>query len=410
MTRHSGARNAAIVAAFAAFALVLGGCAGATPATSPTPSGSPSAALLPFDGDTLTATVEDAATEMRVPGVVAYVRTTDGEFVAEHGVTEFGGTTPVSVDDRIRIGSNTKTWTGTVILQLAQEGVLSLDDPVSDYRPEVPNGENITIAQLLTMRSGLANFTATLEHNEAMDADPQRVWQPEELLAIAFALPPAFAPGEGFLYSNTNTVLLGLIAEQLDGKPLEEIFQERLFEPLDLTSTLFPPLTSHAIPEPYSRGYQFGTNVESMDGALSPELQQQAADGELAPIDHTDDNPSWGWAAGAGISTLTDLVTWVEALTEGGLLDDEYQALRMESLTRQSDDPQSALYGLAIAQFGPLYGHTGELPGYNSFMGHDPETGVTVVVWANLAPLPDGRAPAIEIAKTLIGQIYPPAG
>ncbi len=100
----------------------------------------------------------------------------------------------------------------------------------------------------------------------------------------------------------------------------------------------------------------------------------------------------------------------MEALTEGGLLDDEYQALRMESLTRQSDDPQSALYGLAIAQFGPLYGHTGELPGYNSFMGHDPETGVTVVVWANLAPLPDGRAPAIEIAKTLIGQIYPPAG
>lgn len=387
--------------------MLLGGCAAATPSETSSPTGP--TGLRPFDADAMKQTVDDLATEMGVPGAVAYVTTPEGEFLEGFGVTSFDGTTAVSPEDHIRVGSNTKTWTGTVILQLAQEGALSLSDPVSEYRLDVPNGDEITIEQLLDMRSGLANFTATLEHNQAMDADPERVWTPDELLAIGFAEPPAFPPGEGYLYSNTNTVLLGVIAEELDGKPLEEIFHDRLFEPLGMDATVFPARTSNALPEPYARGYQFGTNVESMDGPLSGELQQQVADGILAPIDHTDDNPSWGWSAGAGISTVPDLVTWVEALVEGDLLDEEYQALRMASLKPQSDDPQAARYGLAIAQFGPLFGHSGELPGYNSFMGHDPDADVTVVVWANLAPLPDGRAPAIEIAKALIGEIYAPA-
>lgn len=81
-----------------------------------------------------------------------------------------------------------------------------MDDPVSRHRPDVPNGDNITIDQLLTMRSGLYNYTETLDLNSAMDTDPQRVWQPDELLALAYRHPPYFAPGQGFHYSNTSTV------------------------------------------------------------------------------------------------------------------------------------------------------------------------------------------------------------
>ena len=104
----------------------------------------------------------------------------------------------------------------------------------------MPDGDNITIAQLLEMRSGLYSFTDAPEISEAMDDDPTKVWTPQELLDIAFAQPAMFAPGADYYYSNTNYVLLGLIIEQLDGRPLAESFEERLFEPLGMTNTFFP--------------------------------------------------------------------------------------------------------------------------------------------------------------------------
>jgi D-alanyl-D-alanine carboxypeptidase len=136
-------------------------------------------------------------------------------------------------------------------------------------------------------------------------------------------------------------------------------------------------------------------------------MQVAARSGSLAPVDQTADNPSWAWAAGAGISTARDLVTWVQALVGGKLLNADLQQRRLASvLPVDPSNPQSPSYGWAIAKFGNLYGHTGELPGYNTFMGHDPVNGVTLVVWANLAPMVDGRDPAVEIARSLIGMLY----
>jgi D-alanyl-D-alanine carboxypeptidase len=143
--------------------------------------------------------------------------------------------------------------------------------------------------------------------------------------------------------------------------------------------------------------------------ALPDSMQVAARAGTLAPDDWTDANASWTWAAGMGISTADDLVAWVQALVSGKLLNVEMQRRRLAS-TQPTDakDPNSASYGLGIAKFGSLYGHTGEMPGYNSFMGHDPVNNVTVVVWANLAPAVDGRDPAVTIARSLIGMIYAP--
>ncbi len=355
-------------------------------------------------------TVVRMAKEMLLPGAVVILRTPDGDFTTTYGVTAYRGTVPTGFDQHVRVGSNTKTWTGTVILQLVQEGKLKLDDPVSKYRPDVPNGENITIEQLLTMRSGLHNYTETLELNRTLDKQPGKAWTQDELLALAFKHPPDFAPGTAFGYSNTNTVLLGLIAEQLEGgKPLAAIMRDRLFAPVGLENTLFPDIASNAIPEPYSRGYMYGSNVLTMGSppALPDSMQKAARSGTLTPGDQTDANPSWGWAAGAGISTASDLVHWVQALVGGKLLNADLQARRLASVRPiDPNDPKSASYGWAIAKFGSLYGHTGELPGYNSFMGHDPENGVTLVVWANLAPTVDGRDPATTIAATLIGMLY----
>lgn len=365
-------------------------------------------ALKTIDPMALEATIETLAKEMNLPGVVMLLRTPEGEFTVAYGQRGIDDTTPVTVNDHIRVGSNTKTWTGSVILQMVQEGKIALADPVSKYRPDVPNGDNITIEQMLNMRSGLFNYSTTFAMNDILDKDPQRVWKQEDLLAIAYPLPPYFEPGKGYTYSNTNTVLLGLIAEQIDGKPLETIFHDRLFAPLGMKNSLLPARDSNKIPEPYARGYMYTDNVITLaNNSIPPDLQFAANNGTLKPNDQTDANPSWGWSAGAGISTAPDLATWVEAMTTGKVLGPEMQKIRMESLQLPDPTkPEGAKYGLAIAQFGPMYGHTGELPGYNTFMGSDPVNKVTLIVWANLAPAADGRDPATTIARTLLGHVY----
>ena len=366
-------------------------------------------ALLPFDVAAMDAAVEEHAEATHQVGMVVLIRTPEGEYVKTWGSTEAGGTTEPTLDTKVRIGSNTKTWTGTVILQMVDEGKIALEDPVSRYRPDVPNGENITIAQLLNMRSGLFNYTETLELNEAIDTQPEKVWEPEELVAMGLANPPYFAPGEDYHYSNTNTVLLGLIAEELDGKPIAEIYQERLFGPAGLDDTSFPANSDTAIPTPYSHGYFFGTNVETMDDPSIPADQLALVEaGELDPRDVTNDNPSWTWSAGQGISTANDLATWAEALATGEMLSPETHARRIEAI--EPTEPGGAGYTYNLAQMGPFLGHTGELPGFNTFMGHDPVNDVTIIIWGNVAPGADGRPPAVDLAITLIDFVYAPVG
>lgn len=347
--------------------------------------------------------------DLAVTGAVVLVRSGElGDWATTMGTRAWHGTEPVTLADHVRIGSNTKTMTATVILQLVDEGRIGLDDPVSRYRPDVPNGENITIAQLLDMSSGLANYTEDLGLNEQMDSNPGRVWNPEELLAIGLAEPPAFPPGEGFLYSNTNYVLLGVIIEQLTGVPVEQAFQDRIFDPLQLEETSFPAPADASIPQPHPRMYTFGTNVETIDSlVLPPEVQDAASAGTLEPMDVTDANPSWGWTAGAGISTAPDLADYVEELVDGCLLSPQLQQQRIASVQPlDPDDPASPGYGLGLARFGPVYGHSGELPGTNSFMGHDPVRDITVVTWASTAPAPNGDGPAVELARAVIDELY----
>src|SRR6266550_3036438 len=173
--------------------------------------------LQPFDPVALRDTVSATAKELMLPGTMVLLRTPQGEFVFGYGATELGGTISPRTDTHFRVASNTKTMTAAVIVLLAQEGKLRFDDPVSKYVSGVPDGDNITISELLKMRSGLYNYTSAPELAESLDHDPTRAWTPEELLVIAFKRPPLFAPGTEYDYCNTNYALLGLIVEKLEG-------------------------------------------------------------------------------------------------------------------------------------------------------------------------------------------------
>ena len=348
-----------------------------------------------------------------VPGAVILLRTPQGEFVVTYGTTLLGATSPPRADTYFRIASNTKTMTAALIMQLAQENKLRLDDPVSNYVRDVPNGDNITIAELLDMRSGLYNYTNAPEIAESLDHHPARAWSAAQLLAIAFAHPPNFSPDTAFEYSNTNYVLLGLIVEKVGGKPLAQAMQDRLFKPLRMQHTFLPASAVSTLPDPYSHGYLYGSSSVALVGtpSYSPQIQAAARAGTLLPKDYTDVNHSFAAAAGGVVSTADDLATWIQALVAGGVLNAAYQRRWLDSLRPEDPnkpDGQKYGYGIAGLHWGPntMYFHGGETAGYNSFMGYDPGNQVTLVVWTNLTVSLDDQPTANALMLKVLDQIY----
>ncbi|MFL6063253.1 MAG: serine hydrolase domain-containing protein [Friedmanniella sp.] len=358
-------------------------------------------------GARISALVEPLMHQLTVPGVVVAVQTPSERWLQAFGSRSLSSPDErVTSDDHFRIGSNTKTITGTCVLQLVDEGKVGLADPVSDHLPQFtsPKLEGVTVAMLLDMTSGLASYTQLESFNRLLDTEPHRAWRAEELVELGLAEPVHFAPGKGWDYSNTNTVMLGLVVERYDGVPLEQSFERRIFSKLGLRQTLLPAITSNTIPEPHPQGYMYGTNVSTLVTTALPEDQQrQAQEGQLQPGDYTDLNPSWGWAAGAAISTASDLLRYVQALVMGGLISEKLQQERLASVKPVGD--AGAGYGLALASFGPMLGHDGSLPGYSSFMGHDPKTDTSLIVLTTLQSSPAGAMVANEIARPIIGEL-----
>jgi D-alanyl-D-alanine carboxypeptidase len=190
-----------------ALALIATACAGGSGTGTTAAAGSGPTTAPAGLGSRLEPVISGAMRDLAIPGAVVLVRTPTEEYREAFGTRVVRADDPVQVGDHFRVGSNTKTMTGTVVLQLVQEGRIALTDPISKYRPDVPNGGNITIAQMLDMRSGLYSYTELEPFNKILDEDPTRAWQPEELVALGLAQPPYFPPGQGYHYSNTNTVL-----------------------------------------------------------------------------------------------------------------------------------------------------------------------------------------------------------
>ncbi|MFF9344975.1 serine hydrolase domain-containing protein [Streptomyces sp. NPDC014773] len=332
----------------------------------------------------LDTTVEKVRRDAGIPGLVVGVwMPGKGCYVRATGVADKRTGEPMSPDGFIRIGSETKTFTVTALLQLVDEGKVGLDDPIDDYVRGVPNGHRITLRQLAGMRSGLFPYTSDSGFLHDLLSEPKRPYNPWELLSYGYRHANTFQPGATFQYSNSNLVLLGLVVEKVTGRPLARVLHERVIRPAGLRHSFLPKGAEFPLPHPH------GYTDQTLSGAVA---------------DTTDWNPSWAWAAGAMISDLQDLRRWARVVATGELLSPATQAQRLKTLP--TGFPGTS-YGLGILNTNGWIGHNGSLPGYETVTVHLPSQKATLVLMLNTDSLSGGQEPSTLVARAVTGIVTP---
>ncbi|WP_310728549.1 serine hydrolase domain-containing protein [Streptomyces sp. N2A] len=312
-------------------------------------------------------------------GVTMRVHDERGEWVGSAGVRKLGESAEPPANGHVRIGSNTKTFTATVVLQLVAEGTIGLDTPADDHLPELGLDPRITVRMLLQHTSGVFNFTgeyyadgtfapgipATTAGKEWVD-NRFTTYRPEELVRLALAKPARFEPGTDWSYSNTNYVLAKLLIEKVTGRSLAEEMQRRILGPLGLSGTVLPG-TGPEVPEPHAHAYYRYEDA-----------------GRQKTVDVTRQNPSWISTGGDMISTPQDLHTFISALTGGKLLP---APLLAEMCTPH---PKTG-YGLGVfvqdtgENGGTVITHNGGMAGHAALMYSTPDGRRTLTAALNYA-------------------------
>ncbi|MCS5721245.1 beta-lactamase family protein [Herbiconiux sp. CPCC 203407] len=388
-TTRTSARTTRLLgaAAVAATALLAAGCtsvpgADAGPTVSATARPAVERPAAP-EGDLpvelqaeLQTALDGVMSEYGVPGAVAGVWIAgEGSWTTAAGLADVEGGVEATTEMTWPIRSITKSYTVTLLLQLADEGALSLDDTLDEYVEGVTGGDEITLLELANMSSGNADYV-----NEAFvtdwRAEPDRIFTLAELNSYVVGLPAEFAPGTEYIYTNANTNLLGGVIEAVTGKPYAEVLDERILQPLGQTGTTYiTDVTDWAGPHP--------TGYLPREGALVPQ----------------DENPSILGAAGSLFSTLDDGRVWAETLGSGTLLEPETQELRR--IGHPIPKPPYDRYAVGIGETNGWWGHNGEGIGFTAATFHDPESGASIVVYMNESDLPDKTHPADTAFRAL---------
>ncbi|MCH9816869.1 MAG: beta-lactamase family protein [Actinomycetia bacterium] len=337
--------------------LLLTGCAN----TSGESESESQALPASFVQDVRTTTAEVMA-EYDVPGAVVSICAPGyADTVITEGLADTQAATPMTADLVWPIRSQTKSFTVTLILQLADEGKLSLDDTIDQYVAGVPNGDQITLRQLAEMTSGVPEYTTEAWLKDYL-ADETRNFTTSELIDYAVAEPAMFKPGKKAVYVNTSTLLLGQVVEEVEGRPFPEALQRKILDPLELTETGYPN-SYDDWSGPHPTGYQ-------------PD--------DAGDLTAQDNNFTVFGPAGAMTSTVSDMCRWGLALATGELLDEDTQAARLQGQPLK-EGPEYDSYGQGIGELSGFIGHTGEGFGHTVLVMADPETGTTAVINMNIA-------------------------
>ena len=305
------------------------------------------------------------------PAVLAAVSDSKGEsagVAVGKGSLETGQAPPM--DGEVRVGSNTKTFVAVVVMQMVQEGKVGLDEPIETYLPGLIKGEGvdgsrITVRQLLQHTSGLPEYTDTTPGSGDIFQIKDHYIPPRDLLDTALGKPAAFEPGTQWKYTNTNYVVLGMLVERVSQRPVGEQIDQRIVKKLGLSHTYFPAPGDRSIKGTHPQGYHL------------------SAGGKLEDI--TEMDPAWAWAAGAMVSTPSELNTFFQAVLDGRLLS---QASIDEMKKGVDTGAGGAVYGLGLIGTplscgGTSWGHNGGIHGYRTYDAVGPDgTAVTVAVTA----------------------------
>jgi D-alanyl-D-alanine carboxypeptidase len=331
------------------------------------------------------ALVETHMRERNLPGVAVGIWIPgQGELVAAYGTADLETGRARQPGDPFRIASITKSFTATAILLLVDQGRLSLDDPLSTWFPQIPGADAITVRHLLTMRSGLADY-ADLQLLEVWYRDPLAPIGPAEAIRMTVSQATRFTePDQVTRYTNGNYVLLAEIVELVSGQDIDAFLRQYVFEPLGMDDTRYPTETTDTQLPGALRGYAW----EEEAGAFR---------------DMTEVNPALPGGAGAMISTLDDLGTYVRAMCGGGLLSPDLQAQRLEGMPLDGAPPFIE-YAQGLLLLGPLCGHNGTIFGFSSEAFYLPSQDATIVLNVNRLDIDDASqstALLLELTKLL---------
>ena len=299
----------------------------------------------------------------RIPGVNVAIYAPGKRFESSYGLSDLTTAAAMDPDDSIRIASISKAFTAVAVLRLIDKRRLRLTDTVDEYVDGVPDGNRINIRKLLGMTAGVYDFTMDDQFNAAFSANPLYPgWEPTDVLPILEAHGPDFPPGQMVSYSDSNYILLGLVIEQVTGKPVRQVIN-RLARIAGLGHTTFP--TTAALPKPFAHGYYAG------DAGTGP-LQ-----------DYTAVNPDVPWTAGNMLSTIADLKRWSRLLGTGTLLSDRLFGRQTAFRPIPNPGGPSIGYGLGIFKLGDWIGHNGAIYGFNTAMFFLPSANARILISGN---------------------------
>ncbi len=405
--------NAAGGAAVVAVALLLAGCTAPAPDPSPTPTATPTSdaggsTADPAEVAAIREAVEVTMAEQNVRAAIVRVLRGD-EVVLMEAWGESMAAVPATTDMHFRSGAVSIPQVSTVLLQLVDEGTVALDDPLSNWMPDVPNADRVTLGQLAQMTSGYADYVQDATFLDDFNRNPFREWEPDELYTFGTDKPLLFEPGTNWGYAHTNYVLLALALEEITGQPLTEVIQERILDPLGMSQTADPGTSE--ILEPV---------LHAFDSERREYLQ--IAEGLPYIEDSTYWNPSWSLGPGSVQNTdITDMATVIRAIGRGDLLSEESHELMIAPTLRGKTTaleacpntcfPQSEFYtyGLGIVLSGDWLLQNPQYHGFAGVTAYLPSEDITVAVAATYGdaafdPVSGAPVPA-NIANPLFSAI-----
>jgi D-alanyl-D-alanine carboxypeptidase len=324
---------------------------------------------------------ELVAMEGGPPGVIAVVQRGQHRKVHTFGVRNLNGDLPIRIDDRMRIASAAKAFSGAVALSLVSKGKLSLHDTIGERLPKLPEDwSKVTLRQLLNHTSGIPDFSLDQDFLDALRASLKKAPPPEELLSFVEDEDLLFDPGSEYKYSNSDNIVVALMVEAATGMSYEDLLRELVYRPLGLRKTTLPRGTN--LRKPFIHGYD-----------LSPPPPEDVS--ELVAA-------GWAWASGGIVSTPADLNDFIRGYVGGKLFDERTQAKQrrvVEGGGSEPPGPGKNSAGLAIFRYetrcGTVWGHTGNTPGYTQFMAASPNGSRSVTVSVNTQLTPTDGEPGV---------------